>query len=119
VVYPFDPTKEHLTPERCYITELLNDADDPACSIARARVASGVTTQRHALDGITERYVILSGTGRMEIGDQPATDVGPSTVVHIPASVAQRITNTGSVDLVFLCICTPRFTPESYRNLEW
>lgn len=61
--------------------------------------------------------MILSGTGRVEIDDMPPFEVGPSTVVHIPAGAPQRITNTGSVDLIFLCICTPRFTPESYRNL--
>jgi mannose-6-phosphate isomerase-like protein (cupin superfamily) len=30
--------------------------------------------------------------------------------------VAQRVTNTGEEDLVFLAICTPRFRPENYRE---
>ena len=30
----------------------------------------------------------------------------------------QRITNTGDTDLVFLCICTPRFDPQCYQNFD-
>ena len=36
----------------------------------------------------------------------------------IPAGTAQQITNTGPEDLVFLCVCTPRFTPNCYRDSE-
>jgi mannose-6-phosphate isomerase-like protein (cupin superfamily) len=39
-------------------------------------------------------------------------------VVHIPAGVPQQIRNTGDDDLVFLCICTPQFQMDSYRDLE-
>jgi hypothetical protein len=30
------------------------------------------------------------------------------------AGATQRITNIGRTDLVFLCVCTPRFRPENY-----
>ena len=49
---------EYYFEEGCYITELHNRADDPAVSVARARVPPGVTTRWHTLGGITERYVI-------------------------------------------------------------
>jgi len=35
---------EYYTRERCHILELSNVADDPAVSIARARVEAGITT---------------------------------------------------------------------------
>ncbi|HVU33595.1 MAG TPA: cupin domain-containing protein [Opitutaceae bacterium] len=110
-------SSEYFTAERCYITELHNSPDDPGCSVARARVLPGVTTQRHALHGVAERYVVIEGTGRVEVGGV-AVDVGPSSVVSIPADVSQRVTNTGTGDLVFLCVCEPRFTPEAYLNLD-
>lgn len=112
------PSAETYTAERCYITEWLNSPEDPACSIAQARVTPGTTTQLHALRGIVERYVILSGTGRMRVGDAAPFDVSASTVISIPANTSQQITNTGSADLIFLCLCTPRFLPEAYQNLE-
>ena len=109
---------EFFTPERCYILELSNSAEDDAVSIARARVLPGVTTRWHKVLGTAERYVILEGQGLVEvagIGSQPVT-VGD--VVIIPADCPQRITNTGTSMLVFLAICTPRFLQEHYQDIE-
>jgi mannose-6-phosphate isomerase-like protein (cupin superfamily) len=106
------------TPERCSILELSNDAGDPDVSIAQATVKAGVTTAWHRLDGVAERYVLLAGQGRVEVGAEPPQTVGPGDVVRIPAGVRQRIENTGGGDLVFLAICTPRFIPECYIALE-
>jgi mannose-6-phosphate isomerase-like protein (cupin superfamily) len=117
-VIKFDSSNEYETDERCFINELLGGASDRHVSIARARVEPGVTTAWHELDGIEERYVILEGQGRVEVGERPPTDVGPGDVVGIPANVRQRITNTGDTDLIFLCICTPPFSAECYWDLE-
>lgn len=104
--------------EGCWITEWWNTPEDDAVSVARARVEAGVTTNWHRLRGITERYLILDGRGRAEIGDAQARDVGPGDVVAIPPGVAQRIKNMGTGDLVFLAVCTPRFRPEAYENVN-
>jgi len=117
-VRPFDRSAEYDTPECCFIVELSNTTGDPDVSIARARVTPGVTTRWHRLRGIAERYVILEGTGRVEVGELPATDVGPGDVVFIPPGCRQRITNTGAGDLVFLAICSPRFMPEAYEDID-
>jgi mannose-6-phosphate isomerase-like protein (cupin superfamily) len=109
---------EFYIAEKCFITELSNSADDPDVSIARARVAPGVSTRRHRLKGITERYYIVSGTGCVEVGDLPPREVTPGDVVLIPPMCAQRITNTGKNDLIFLVICTPRYSQKSYEDLE-
>lgn len=112
------PAAEVLTEERCHILELSNSADDPEMSIARARVEPGVTTRWHRVVDTLERYVILDGVGRMEIGDYPPQEVQAGDVVMIPPSVRQRIANIGTGDLVFLAICTPRFKPDSYEDAE-
>jgi mannose-6-phosphate isomerase-like protein (cupin superfamily) len=109
------PNTEVLTDERCHILELSNSPADPEMSIARARVEPGVTTRWHRVIDTLERYVILDGVGRMEIGDMPPQEVQAGDVVMIPPSVRQRIANVGADDLVFLAICTPRFTPEAYE----
>lgn len=113
-----DPDSEFYTEEGCYILELSNSPEDPDVSIARARVVPGVTTRFHRLQGVAERYVILEGNGRVEVGELPIQEVQPGTVVLIPAGCTQRITNTGTGDLVFLAICTPRFTPAVYDDLD-
>ena len=112
------PAAEVLTDERCHILELSNSPDDPEMSIARARVEPGVTTRWHRVVDTLERYVILDGVARMEIGDYPPQEVQAGDVVMIPPSVRQRIANTGMSDLVFLAICTPRFKPEFYQDAD-
>ena len=107
---------EFPTDERCSITEHLNLPESPEASLALARVAPGVTTRLHSLADTVERYVILSGHGIAEVGGETAP-VGPGDRVLIPAGVAQRIANAGTSDLVFTCLCTPRFRRENYRDL--
>jgi mannose-6-phosphate isomerase-like protein (cupin superfamily) len=106
---------ENYTYESCYIAENFRDK---AVSIARARVKQGITTQAHHLLGVDETYIITRGKGAVTVGELKPTEVGVDDVVYIPAGVSQKITNTGSGDLVFYCICTPKFTPECYVDEE-
>jgi mannose-6-phosphate isomerase-like protein (cupin superfamily) len=106
-----------MTPEGCAILESWNDAADEEVSIARATVAPGVTTQPHRLRGIVERYLIVEGRGRVRMGGTIEQDVQPGDVVIIPAGASQQISNTGAADLVFYCVCSPRFRPECYEAL--
>jgi mannose-6-phosphate isomerase-like protein (cupin superfamily) len=111
-----DTTKEFHTSERCHITEVINRPDHEDVSIAQARVEPGVSTRWHTVE-VREIYYILSGKGRAEVGDD-ATEVGPGDAVSIPFGVRQRIANIGEEDLIFLCVCTPQFKPEGYREID-
>lgn len=113
-----NPDDEFFTSEGCYIIEVSNSTDDPDLSVARARLEPGKTTRWHRLDGTAERYVILGGRGRVEIGTMPPADVGVGDVVLIPPMCRQRITNTGTVDLVFLAICSPRYSDRVYEDVD-
>ncbi|MGB3500780.1 MAG: cupin domain-containing protein [Mesorhizobium sp.] len=114
---PANSLGEFWTDERCYITELHNSALSPESSLAVARVEPGVTTQLHRLDAITERYIVRKGSGVVEVdGVEQVLNTGDQAV--IPANAAQRIRNIGESDLEFYCLCTPRFVPESYVNME-
>ncbi|MFA5983725.1 MAG: cupin domain-containing protein [Methylococcaceae bacterium] len=117
-IRPIDLSLEFDTPEHCYITELSNTASDPSVSIARARVAVGVTTRWHRLLGITERYVMIAGKGLVEIGQLPPQTVYPGDVVIIPPLCRQRISNIGEQELIFLAICSPRFTQLAYEDID-
>jgi mannose-6-phosphate isomerase-like protein (cupin superfamily) len=113
-----DETKEFLTEERCHIIELLNNPEDRSSSIARARVEPDVTTAWHRLKDTAEMYYILEGEGLMEIGEDYTQRVAKNDIIKIPRNTSQRITNTGIVDLVFLCFCVPAFGVENYEGLE-
>jgi mannose-6-phosphate isomerase-like protein (cupin superfamily) len=105
------------TREGCFILEIANDPGDEAVSIARARVRPGVSTELHRLNGVAERYVIVAGTGRVELGGVGSGEVSAGDVVRIPPGTSQRITNLGDGDLVFYCVCSPPFTPSCYEPL--
>lgn len=111
------PATEVWTAERCFITELLNNDSQPEVSLARTRVEPGVTTQLHQLS-VFEWYIVESGNGCMRVGDEKPFSVNPGDTVTIPKHAPQQIANTGHEDLVFLCVCTPRFLPECYTSLE-
>lgn len=101
--------------EECFITEILNSETNPEVSISQSKVRSGVTTVLHRLRDTDEKYYILSGKGKMEVGGKEIGMVEPGDVVLIPKNTSQRIINIGWDDLVFLCICTPRFEFKNYE----
>ncbi|MGI9221931.1 MAG: cupin domain-containing protein [Woeseiaceae bacterium] len=113
-----DESEEFYTEERCHILELANSDSDAGLSIARIRVEPGVTTALHSIIDTVERYVILSGSGRVAVEGLEAQDVQRNDVVIIPAGATQRITNTSDTELIFLVICTPRFEQARYQHLE-
>ena len=109
--------EEFWTDERCFITELCNSGRSPNSSLAVARVEPGITTQLHALAGVTETYIVIDGEGDMEVAGEKFPITSGDQVV-IPPGVSQRVTSTGNADLRFYCLCTPRFSTDSYKNLE-
>lgn len=118
ITFTPDEKTEFYTDEGCHILECWNSEQDNDVSIARARVGPGITTQKHKLKNTVERYLILQGYGRIFIGDLQAQDVEVGDVVIIPANCTQSIENTGDEDLIFHCVCSPRFLAENYVKLD-
>ena len=108
--------KDQGNGEGCFIIQRLNEPGVPALSIAQARVSPGVATALHTLSS-DERYLISAGQGLMQLGERQLF-VRAGDVVNIPKQVAQRIRNIGAGDLVFQCLCTPRFTPAAYAPAD-
>lgn len=118
VIKKFHLKDEYYFKEGCHIIEVSNSMSDEQLSIVRARVEPQHTTAWHRLSETVERYIILEGSGKVEVGDMPPSAVTPGDVVIIPEQTRQRIHNTGDIDLVFLAICSPRFKPDNYQALE-
>lgn len=116
--YVVNEDDEFFTAERCHILELLNEKDDRSQSIARARVESGIATAWHRLKDTTETYIIVAGTGLLEVNEDISIKLNLGDTYRIPPNAAQRITNTGVDDLIFLCVCVPAFSDASYELLE-
>ena len=110
--------KEFYSQEKCFISEIYNNSEEKGLSIARVRVEPGVKTELHYLDGVDEKYLITEGKGKVNIGTLPPTNVKKGNLVIIPSGTSQQIKNIGDNDLIFYCICTPRFSPDCYNLSE-
>ncbi|MFK7935104.1 MAG: cupin domain-containing protein [Saprospiraceae bacterium] len=116
MIFKTTDTSEYFLDEGCFIREIMNTSDISNVSISQARVEVGKTTELHTLTA-DEMYYILSGKGEVEIAGNAKQLVTVGDVAYIKAEATQRITNTGDEDLIFLCICAPRFTPDKYKSV--
>jgi mannose-6-phosphate isomerase-like protein (cupin superfamily) len=78
------------------------------CSVAHAIVPPGESTLPHLLKNSMELYYILGGSGEIHVGTRSAM-VHAGQIVLVPRGRSQYIRNTGSGDLVFLCIVSPKW----------
>ncbi len=77
-------------------------------SLAEARLPPGASTAPHYHPRTEEIYYILTGTGRMQIGEE-VRDVGPGDAIAILPGQVHTITNTGQGVLKLLCCCAPAY----------
>lgn len=110
-----DLSKEFYIDEGCHIIEILNNSAHPDISISQARVEPNSTTELHFLNDTIEIYYILSGQGIAYIGEDQIP-VKKGDLIHIPKNMNQFISNNTKSELVFLCICTPRWKEEIYKT---
>jgi mannose-6-phosphate isomerase-like protein (cupin superfamily) len=102
-----------ITKDKSEIREIMAPANSSikGQSLAEAIVYPGDTTAAHIHKTSEEIYYILKGQGIMwQDGEERPVKVGDA-IANLPG-VPHRITNNGSEPLVFLCICTPRYTHE-------
>lgn len=54
-------------------------------------------------DPMEEIYIIQTGHGRMQVGDE-ICEVGPGDAIHIPIGQFHELTNTGNEELTLLVV---------------
>ena len=80
-----------------------------AQSLAEATLAPGRATERHYHRESEEIYVLLGGSGLMELDGEERRLV-PEQAVLIPPGAWHTIRNDGDVELRFLCCCAPAYS---------
>ena len=79
-----------------------------AQSLAEARVSVAGETQLHRHHRSEELYHITAGQGLMTLGDEAFPVKVGDTICILPGT-AHCIKNTGEVELVILCCCSPAY----------
>jgi mannose-6-phosphate isomerase-like protein (cupin superfamily) len=80
-------------------------------SLAEATVAAGAGTRRHYHARTEEIYVVLSGSGLIEVEGEERS-VGPGDAILIPPRAWHQIRADRGVELRFLCCCAPQYSDE-------
>jgi mannose-6-phosphate isomerase-like protein (cupin superfamily) len=80
-------------------------------SLARAIIKPDQRTQIHQLKTSSEIFYILQGEGVIQI-EKEEKAVLPGQVIYIPPGDRQCLRNTGSADLIFLCLVSPPWNKE-------
>jgi mannose-6-phosphate isomerase-like protein (cupin superfamily) len=80
-------------------------------SLAEATLAPGAGTRRHYHARAEEIYVVLSGSGLMEVDGDERT-VGPGDAILIPPRAWHEIRAGEAGELRFLCCCAPQYSDE-------
>ncbi|HVG75872.1 MAG TPA: cupin domain-containing protein [Thermoleophilaceae bacterium] len=79
-------------------------------SLAEATLAPGAGTRRHYHARTEEIYIVLGGSGRMEV-DGDECDVEPGDAILIPPGAWHEI-KAADAELRFLCCCAPQYSDE-------
>ena len=115
--------REDCTPFRTkdgsVIREIMayRNSDCEQVSLAEATVSPGQETVDHTHRQAEEIYYFLNGSGRMHLEGETEA-VGPRDAVYIPPETVHSVQNTGTEDLVFLCICCPPYEDEDTIPVE-
>lgn len=80
-------------------------------SLAEATLSPRQSTHRHYHGQTEEIYVLLDGSGEMEV-DGERRPVAPGDAILIPPNAWHQIRAGERGELRFLCCCTPQYSDE-------
>jgi mannose-6-phosphate isomerase-like protein (cupin superfamily) len=110
---------EIIAGDNARLRELFNPLKDElelGYSFAVASFAPGETSLLHRLK-TSEVYYFLSGIGEIQL-DGDTSVIRPGQAVYVPPNCAQKVKNTGTEDLMFICIVDPAWRQEDEEVLE-
>ncbi len=80
-------------------------------------VDPGYTSNPHSHDDIEEVFYVVSGSGRIKIGEEEA-DITPGCCIFAPAKTVHQLINTGQEILKVYSTTSPPFTPAGFKDIH-
>ena len=106
-----------VTPHGSEIRPLIDRTTAPVnqCSLAEETLPPGRSVTPHHHEVLEEVYYLLSGRGRMRIGEEER-EVGAGDAIYIPRGARHTLSNTGEEPMRILLVCGPAFYYEDHRT---
>ncbi len=95
-------------------TDLAKQLEAPTLGARLWRLAPGQASTRHRHRGQHELYVVLEGTGRIRVDDEPLT-LTPLSALHVEPQSLRQVFNDTDADALWLVAGAP---PEAANTLE-
>jgi len=88
-------------------------------SLAQIVLPPGKASRKHYHPVAEETFYVLSGRGRITVGEE-TRDIVAGDTVFIPAEAVHQVQNhtNGQANLVFLAVCVPAWTPDNSVYLD-
>ncbi len=105
---------EFLAGDHTHLKEVLHPSNDSLAlnfSLAHAYLKVGEQSLPHRLKH-SETYYILAGNGEIHLDGKMQT-IEKGDIIYVPENVEQYVKNKGKINLTFLCIVSPPWTPET------
>ena len=78
-------------------------------------IEEGSSSNPHLHDDAEEIFYVISGAGRVKVGEEEE-DIGPGSCIFIPPKTLHQLMNTGNVELKVLAVISPPFTVIGFKE---
>ena len=115
----YDAVEPYITRDGSLIRELCHPGAHGNWnqSVAEASVEAGRQTRLHRHYKSEEIYHVLSGSGRMRVGES-VFDIGRGDTIWIPAGALHNVVNSGDRTLKILCCCAPAYAHQDTEVVD-
>jgi len=118
-IQPYFEVTPYITKDGSKIRELMHPTvhGNAAQSLAEAMISAGKRTLLHRHHKTEEIYYVISGRGRMTLGDD-LFPIKTGDTVCIPPGTPHRVEATAPTPLRLLCCCSPAYAHDDTELLE-
>lgn len=83
--------------------------------VGESIIEQGSSSNPHLHDDAEEVFYVISGTGRVKVGEEEE-DIAPGSCIFIPPKTLHQLLNTGHEELKVLAVTSPPFTTAGFKE---
>ena len=80
-------------------------------------IGRGSSSNPHLHDESEEVFYVISGTGRIKVGEEEE-EIAPGSCIYIPPKTLHQLLNTGQAELKVFAVTSPPFTTTGFKEVH-